>query len=69
MSRKVPVLLIATMLSLVPGAVWKALVDDLRVQIELGKMEARERVEPLVDRVAEAVAGARHRLERDLGSR
>lgn len=43
--------------------VWRSLVDDLRVQATLGKMEARERVEPLVDRVTEAVAGLRHRLD------
>ena len=43
--------------------VWKALVDDFRLQMRLGKMEAIERVEPIIDRLQEALDEVRRRLD------
>jgi hypothetical protein len=42
---------------------WEGHLDDLQVQVRLGAMEVRDRLDPIVDRVRGQVAEARSRVE------
>ncbi|MCX7620854.1 MAG: hypothetical protein N2037_08445 [Acidimicrobiales bacterium] len=42
---------------------WEARADELEVQLHLGAMELRDRLEPIIESVRDQIAEARGRLE------
>ena len=48
--------------------VWKARLDDLKVQADLGRMEVRDQISPLIRRLDNAILNLRHDVQRIGGS-